>query len=278
MTKAELLKNATLIIDKAFNERKLIYSAILPKDLSNVEKDFDGSYLIPVQIQFDKAKQKQWQTNWFPVFEKLASKKSTFLSKLTYNETNDRYEDYENPLRKYYNNEKNTFRYGFMNIIVPESITSDNTIRWRYFELPYDLSKSKILSLMECAPYFKLSLEIDGDNNELLFASESTGFGTIDSKSTGQSNRKPFVGDTTLGTLDSILLADSIGYGACIELPFFPCRKEYGLGSSRLTHFTFSRPPDRTGCIFRAKIAEADLPKVSKIVAKIEWIDPKPAK
>ena len=285
MTKAELLKNATLIIDKAFNERKLIYSAILPKDLSSVEKDIDGLYLIPVKIQFDKAKQKQWSTNWFPLFEKLATKKSTFISKLSYDDTNVYWSDYENPLRKYYNDKDNNVKNGSMNIIVPESITSDNTIKWQHFQLPYDWSKSKTLALgkfnnlplISSAPYMKLSIEISGNSDELLFTSESFGFGTFNSERNGQTNRTPFADEKTYGALDAIFLADSIGYGACVELPFFPCRKEIGLGRS-LNHFTCSRPPDRTGVIFKAKIAEADLPKVSKIIAKIEWIDPKPAK
>jgi len=284
MGKADMQKNATELIEKAMNERKQVYSVVLPRDLSSVEKNIDGQYLIPAKIQIDKEKHKAWVKNWFPVFDKMAISKKSFISKLIDGGIYDSFSDADNELRIHYKNDRVNchIKNGVIKLIIPESMTADLTIQWQHFELPFDWSKTQMFKLgkwgnlptIEASPYAKLTLEIRGKENELLYTSFSNRFGTLDSKdNTYETNSRPLITNDTYRAMQSIFLAASIGGGASIEIPFFPCRSEYGFTSNDF--YAYSRPSDRTGCIFPAKIAVADIPNISKMVATIEWIDPK---
>ena len=75
MTKAEMQKNATTLINKALEERKKIYELKMPLKLENLEEQENGCVYFPVSIEFNKEKHQMWLDNWLPVFEKIALEK-----------------------------------------------------------------------------------------------------------------------------------------------------------------------------------------------------------
>jgi hypothetical protein len=283
MTLEKMREEGTAMLSKALKERQLVFTTIPPKSLDDLKKAPDGSFYIPVRLAYDADKVKAWTKKWVPIFEKMAIKTGSFRS------TGD------SKLLAFYFQEidydpkkVDITRSIFINI--PQFVSDDFEIKWRWFSIPCDVSQLSLLNtcpnLSTLEPFepkiiavskIKVCLDIVDKDCDPLYQSESSAFGLLVSKSRVPPTeyKLPIVGSDEYNLLSEVSVVAAINYGSVLEFPPFQSIKSYICDNPVGDNSRFSFHPDHFGCVFKAKISAENIAKISKIITKIQWVDPK---
>ena len=286
MTLEEMRKNATALFDKSLIERRKLYTTTLPPNLSSVKKGADGQFLIPVKVHLDSDQLRKWNSNWLPVFEKIAVKSGSIHSKYIALFS-------ERSCLKLPRDQGHTFcdvpagdlsavvdMSEFWLILIPEFIGLDHDVKWKWFSIalaPEKLSQINIeakkkISLkerMEFSSHAKLSIELTDTNKNIFHYSETKLFGVFDSL---QHNAKVITDKDPFDNFDqspiNIVKMFDFHSNTNIKIMFcppFPVQRE---------GYSYFFSPDKTGSIFEVKVQAADLARITKLTSRLEWIEP----
>ena len=285
MTLEKMREEGTAMLSKALKERQLVFTTIPPKSLDDLKKAPDGSFYIPVRLAYDADKVKAWTKKWVPIFEKMAIKTGSFRS------TGD-----SKSLWFYF--KEIDFNYDPKNvditksivINIPQFVSDDFEIKWRWFSIPCDVSQLLILDTMPHSGYrenrirniskIKVCLDIVDKDGDFIYQSESSGFGLLVSKGRipPTEYKLPIVGsieNNHLNIVNDVSVVAAIQYGSILEFPPFQSIKSYICDGPFGDNIRLSFHPDHFGCVFKAKISPENIAKISRIITKIEWVAPK---
>ena len=281
MTLEKMREEGTAMLSKALKERQLVFTTIPPKSLDDLKKAPDGSFYIPVRLAYDADKVRAWTKKWVPIFEKMAIKTGSFRS------TGDsKFLAFFFQEIGYDPKKVDITRSIFINI--PQFVSDDFEIKWRWFSIPCDVSQLSLLNtcpnLSTLEPFepkiiyvskIKVCLDIVDKDCDPLYQSESSSFGLLVSKGRVPPTeyKLPIVGSDEYDLLSEVSVVAAINYGSVLEFPPFQSIKPY-ICNRYVSNSRFSFHPDHFGCIFKAKISPENIAKISRIITKIEWINP----
>ena len=283
MSKEELRKDAAKFISKALEERKKIYTIYVPEKLDGLKKNEAGYIYVPVAVNFDPQKYKDWVKNWIPVFDKMQSAKMTGLSLYKKVEgSSTKLEDENNPVRpKAWSGHTGGNKREFFFLSVAESLANNGTTKWSAYKFECDMTKIKGLKLrlngddliLDTSSNAKLRLEFQNSEGDTLAGSEASYFGPIK----GRSSNDPSDRNNNLYVYNpeqpdyAASSGEGGGQGLPLRLVSFP--HSYQSDGLELPPFPGEGVPGEYGCIFKLKIPREDYAKIAKIVAKLEWND-----
>jgi hypothetical protein len=126
----------------------------------------------------------------------------------------------------------------------------------------------------------KVCLDIVDKDGDFIYQSESSGFGLLVSKGRVPPTeyKLPIVGsieNNHLYIVNDVSVVAAIHCGSILEFPPFQSIRSYICDGPIGDNIRFSFHPDHFGCVFKAKISAENIAKISKIITKIEWVDPK---
>ena len=285
MTLEKMREEGTAMLSKALKERQLVFTTIPPKSLDDLKKAPDGSFYIPVRLAYDADKVKAWTKKWVPIFEKMAIKSGSFRS------TGDSKSIwfYFKEIDFNYDPKKVDITKSIV-INIPQFVSDDFEIKWRWFSIPCDVSQLSLLNtcpnLSTLEPFepkiiavskIKVCLDIVDKDGDSVYQSESSDFGLLVSKGRVPPTeyKLPIVGSDEYNLLSEVSIVATINYGSVLEFPPFQSIRPYISDGPVGDNSRFSFHPDHFGCVFKAKISAENIAKISKIITKIEWVDPK---
>jgi hypothetical protein len=291
MTKAEMQKNATTLVNKALEERKKIYELKMPLKLENLDEQENGCVYFPVSIEFNKEKHQVWLDKWLPVFEKIALEKEEGVINYIFGDIETDLVPTgsgNNFITEIEEKSKVINRSQSVYFAVSHPYSIAGLARWTAYRFPCNsldlvsatnyLQPNSTEIKFQIPSYAKMVLQIENADKELVYSCESRNFGNLRHKldSPYYENPNGRSGNTTIASPKNHPWSQDkteriTDYHRMLPLHllgFAPGHRVLQRDGK-----AFIAIPGNFGCYFEVDMKKLKSFKITSVSSKLEWTE-----